>query len=131
MLLDYALRADSLPLFQAEISDVPSTPSGREAGARAASRRRWRWLQMRLSTRWRSLVSSTSSCRPRGSAFGRQSGTRVAKVIERDRPTRIEVRSLLALFWLGGPRGGGTMKTVRISGTEHYAEEAPALLKRY
>jgi len=43
MLLDYALRADSLPLFQAEISDVPSTPSGCEAGARAASRRGWRY----------------------------------------------------------------------------------------
>ena len=49
MLLDYALRADSLPLFQAEISDVPSTPSGREAGARAASRRGWRIEQHRAA----------------------------------------------------------------------------------
>jgi hypothetical protein len=34
----------------------------------------------------------TSSCLSRRSAFGRQSGTRAAKIIERDRPNASEVR---------------------------------------
>jgi carbon-monoxide dehydrogenase large subunit len=74
--LDYAMpRADVLPAFDTEISEVPSTTNplgmrgGSEGGITPGSPR-WR---TRSSTRSRSSTSSTLSCRPHPRTSGTQS----------------------------------------------------------
>jgi Molybdopterin-binding domain of aldehyde dehydrogenase len=72
-LMDYAVpRADTLPLFRTEISEVPSTtnPLGMRGGSGAASHRGWRQWLMRSSMRWPNSASSTLNCRRHRSAFG-------------------------------------------------------------
>jgi len=76
--MDYAMpRADLLPAFDTEISEVPSTtnPLGMRGGSEGGITPGLAAVA-RLSTRSRSLASSISSCRQHTIASGTPSGRR-------------------------------------------------------
>jgi hypothetical protein len=64
MLRDYALPCRQPASFSSRDQQRAINLLGIRGGSEAASRRGWRWLQMRLSTLCRSSASSTFSCRP-------------------------------------------------------------------
>ena len=81
-LMDYAMpRADLLPAFDTEVSEVPSTtnPLGMRGGSEGGITPGWRPSRMRSSMRSPSSASSISSFRPRPSASGTRSAPRVAE----------------------------------------------------